>query len=158
MLRRSEHGPAEGVHPERGLIDQVLGDHRRLIVGARDLLHHDATLAVELVGVDRRAPHEVGQEVDRLERPLGPRRDVKGDQVVAGVGVQLRADALGGLVDVAVVRILLAALEHEVLEEVGHAVLLGALGAGTGVEGHEDRHGTRAVDRDPMERQLVAKD
>ena len=46
------------------------------------------------------------------------------DQVVARVGVEDRADPLGGLVDVPVGGVLLAALEHEMLEEVGHPVLV----------------------------------
>ena len=141
---------------ERGLVDQVLGHHRRLVVGARDLLHDDAALAVELVAVDPRAADEVRQQVGGLERLLGARGDVEGDQVVAGVGVEHRADALRGLVDVAVGGVLLAALEHEVLEEVRHPVLLRALGAGAGVERDEDRHRARALDRDPVEREPVA--
>ncbi len=79
------------------------------------------------------------------------------DQVVARVGVEHGADPLGGLVDVAVGRVLLAALEHEVLEEVGHPVLLGALGAGAGVERDQERHRARALDRDPVQRQAVGE-
>ena len=114
---------------ERGAVDQVLGDRRGLVVGAVDLLDHHAALAVELLGVDARAPDEVGQQVDRRGRALGAHGDVEGDEVVARVGVEHAAHPLGGLVDVAVGRVLLAALEDEVLEEVGHPVLLGALGA-----------------------------
>ena len=143
----AEHRAAERVVAERRLVDQVLGHHRRLVVGAGDLLDDDAALAVELVGVDPRPADEVGQQVGRLERALGARGDVERDQVVARVGVQHRADPLGGLVDVAVGGVLLAALEHEVLEEVGHPVLLGALGAGAGVERHQDRDRARALDR-----------
>ena len=62
---------------------------------------------------------------------------MEGDEVVARVGVDHRAHPLGGLVDVAVVRVALAALEHQVLEEVGDAVLLRALGARAGVERDE---------------------
>ena len=50
---------------------------------ARDLLDDDAALAVELLGVELRAPDEVGQQVDRLQRRLGPGGDVEGDEVVA---------------------------------------------------------------------------
>ena len=89
-------------------------------------------------------PDEVGQQVDRLGRRLGAAGDVEGDEVVRGVGVEHRAHPLGRLVDLAVVVVLLAALEHEVLEEVGHAVLLGTLGAGAGVEGDEDGQGAGA--------------
>jgi len=153
VLLGAQHGAAERVVAERRAVDQVLGDDRRLVVGAGDLLDHDAALAVELGGVDARAADEVGQQVDRLGDDLGPARDVEGHEVVRRVGVEHRAHALGGLVDLAVVVVLLAALEHEVLEEVGHAVLLGALGARAGVEGHEHGRRPRAVDLDAVDRQ-----
>ena len=69
-LRRFSSGPSTGaperVLAERGPVDQVLGDRRGLVVGAVDLLDHHAALAIELVGVEPRAPDEVGQQVDRL--------------------------------------------------------------------------------------------
>ena len=92
---------------ERGAVDQVLGDHRRLVVRAGDLLDHDAALAVELLGVDLRAPDEVGQQVDRLGGDLGAAGDVERDEVVRRVGVEHGAHRLGGLVDLAVVVVLL---------------------------------------------------
>ena len=82
---------------------------------------------------------------------------MKRDQIVARVRVEHGADALGGLVDVAVGRVLLAALEDEVLEEVGHAVLLGPLGARAGVERDEQRDRTRALHRNAVERQAVVE-
>ena len=118
---------------------------------ARDLLDHDAALAVELAGVDLRAADEVGQQVDRLRHHLGAAGEVEGDDVVRRVGVEHRAHLLGGLVDLAVVVVDLAALEHEVLEEVGHPVLLGALGAGAGLEGHEHGGGARALELDVVD-------
>ena len=70
VLLGPEHGAPERVVAERGAVDQVLGHDGRLVVGARDLLDHDAALAVELLLVDLRAPDEVGQQVDRLaDRP-----------------------------------------------------------------------------------------
>jgi lipopolysaccharide biosynthesis regulator YciM len=95
----------------------------------------------------------------RLEAALaelgGPAGDVEGHQVVGGVGVEHRAHALRGLVDLAVVVVLLAALEHEVLEEVGHAVLVRALGARTGFEGDQDGQGPGAGDLHAVDRQAV---
>ena len=85
---------------EGGPVDQVLGDHRGLVVGAVDLLDDHAALAVELLGVQARAPDEVAEQVDRLRGGLRADRDVEGDQVVAGVGVQHAAESLGRLVDV----------------------------------------------------------
>ena len=75
---------------------------------------------------------------------------------MARVGVEHGAVALGRLVDVAVGLVLLAALEHQVLEEVRHPVLLGPLGAGSGVERDHQRDRARAVHGDPVQRQAVA--
>ena len=152
-----EHGAPERVVAERRAVDQVLGDDRRLVVRARDLLDHDAALAVELLGVDLRAADEVGQQVDRLAGHLGAARDVERDEVVRRVRVQHRAHPLGGLVDLAVVVVLLAALEHQVLEEVGHPVLLRPLGPRAGVEGHEHGGRPRARQLDAVEREPVGE-
>ena len=155
VLLRAEHRAAQRMIAERRPVDQVLGDRRGLVVGAVDLLDHDAALAVELLGVDPRAAGEVAQQVDRLRGGLGADGEVEGDEVVARVRVQHAPEPLGGLVDVLVRRVLLAPLEHEVLEEVGHPVLLGALVARARVE--RDEHGQRArarqadlVDRQPV--------
>jgi hypothetical protein len=53
------------------------------------------------------------------------------------------------------VRVLLTALEHEVLEEVGHAVLLGALVAGAGIEGDQHSQRSCAGQRDLVHGQPV---
>ena len=83
MVRGTEHGASEGMVPEGGLVDQVLGQHRRLVVRPGDLLDHHAALAVELVGVDSRTPDEVGEQVDGLRSGLRAGGDVEGHQVVA---------------------------------------------------------------------------
>ena len=155
VLGGAQHGAPERVVAEHGLVDEVLGERRRLVLGARDLLDDDAALAVELVGVDLGPRDEIGEQIGGVEAALGPRGDVEGDEVVAGVGVEHGADALGRLVDVAVGRVLLSALEHEMLQKMGHPVLLGALGAGTGVEGGQDGHRARAGHRDAMQPQPV---
>ena len=59
VLLGAQHGAPERMLAERGPVDQVLGDHRGLVVGAVDLLDHHAPLAVELLGVQARAPDEV---------------------------------------------------------------------------------------------------
>ena len=155
MLGGAEDGTTEGMVPKGGLVDQVLGHHRGLVVGPGDFLHHDPSLAIELAGVDSRSADEVSQQVGCLERALGPRGDVERDQVMARIRVQHRADPLGGGVDVAVGGVLLTAFEHQVLEEVGHAVLPGPLRAGPGVESHEDRHRPRPLALHAEHRQLV---
>ncbi len=75
-VRRCSSGPStgrpSGWSPNAAAVDELLGDRRRLVLVALDLLDDDAALAVELVGVDVRAADEVGQQVDRVER--APRR------------------------------------------------------------------------------------
>ncbi len=156
MLGRPEHRAAQGMVAEHGLVDQVLGDGRGLVVVAGDLLDDDAALLVQLDRVERRAADEVRQQIGRLDALGRARGDVEGDHVMARVGVEDGAVALGRLVDVAVGLVLLAALEHEVLEEVRHAVLLGPLGAGAGIESDHQRDRARAVHGDPVQRQAVA--
>ena len=143
MVRGPEHGPAEGMLAEGRAVDQVLGQHRRLVLRACDLLDDDAALTVELLGVDLRATHEVRQQIERLGGDLGAEGDVERDQIVRRVGVQHRAHRLRGLIDLAVVVELLAALEHEMLQEMGHPVLLRAFRARAGVERDQRGRGPR---------------
>src|SRR4029453_14613588 len=75
---------------------------------------------------------------------------VERHEVMRCVRVEHGAHPLGRLVDLAVVVVLRAALEDQVLEEMRHAVLLGALGAGAGVERDEDGRGACAVALDPV--------
>src|SRR5258708_2656691 len=63
VLLGTEHRAPEGMVAEGRPVDEVLRDRRRLVLVALDLLDHDAALAVELVGVQVRAPGEVRQEV-----------------------------------------------------------------------------------------------
>ena len=133
------------------LVDQVLGHHCGLIVGSSDLLHHHTALAVELVRVDPRSRDEVRQEVRGLEPAFGPRGDVERDEIVTGVRVQDRADALCRAVHITVRGELLAALEHEMLQKMGHPILLGALGSRTRIERDQDRHRAGGRDRDAVQ-------
>jgi hypothetical protein len=157
VLGRTQHGAPERVVTERRLVDQVLGHHRRLVVGARDLLDDDAALAVEFLGVDPGASDEVGEQVGGLAGALRARGDVKRDEIVAGVGVEYGADPGRGIVDIAVGLVLLAALEHKVLKEMSHPVLLGSLGPRTRVERHQDRDRARSLDFDPIEGKAVGE-
>src|SRR6185436_4596177 len=62
----AENGAAERVVAERRAVDDLLGDGRGLVLVPLDLLDDDPALAVELAGVDLRAPDEVGEQVDRV--------------------------------------------------------------------------------------------
>src|SRR5947209_19171449 len=54
VLGRAKHRPAEWMLAEGRLVDQMLGQHGRLIVSAGDLLGDDSALAVHLLLVDAR--------------------------------------------------------------------------------------------------------
>ena len=82
---------------------------------------------------------------------------MKRDHVVRRERVERAAEPLGGVVDVAIVRELLAALEDEVLEEVGHPVLFGALRARAGVERREDGDRARAFKADAVQGKAVGQ-
>ena len=56
VLLGPEDRASQRVIAERRPVDQVLGDRRRLVVCAVDLLDHDAALAVELLRVRRGRP------------------------------------------------------------------------------------------------------
>ena len=158
VLGGAEHRAAERVVAEHGLVDEVLGQRSAGWSSARAIswITTPRSRSSSSASSCGRATKSVSRSV-ASRRALGPGGDVEGDEIVAGVGVEHGADPLGGLVDVAVGRVLLAALEHEVLEEVGHPVLLGPLGARAGVEGDEDRHRPRAGDRDAVQRQAVVE-
>ncbi len=156
MLLRPQHGPAERMVAEGRAVDQVLGDHRRLVVRAGDLLDDDAALAIELLGVELRAPDEVRQQVDRLRGDLRAAGDVEGHQVVRRVRVQHGAHRLRGLIDLAVVVVVLPALEDEMLQEMGPPVLFGPLRARARVKGDEDRR-RPCRELDTVQRQAVRK-
>src|SRR5580704_7853372 len=157
LLRPQDRAP-EWVIAERCPVDQVLGDHRRLVLRAVDLLDHHAALAIELLCVYPRAPDEIAQQVDRRGRALGADGDVERHQIVARIRVQHATQPLSGLVDVLVGRVALAALEHKVLEEVRHPVLLWALVARARVERNQHRQRARAGQLDPVDRQAVHRD
>jgi hypothetical protein len=158
VLLGTQHRASQGVLAEGCTVDQVLGDRRRLVVGAVDLLDHDTALALELLAVEAGTRYEIGQQVDRGGRALGADGDVEGDKIVARIGVEHAPEALGGLVDLFVGRVLLAALEDEMLEEVRHPVLLRPLAAGAGVEGHKHRQSAGACDLERVQRQAVRLD
>ena len=140
---------------EGRLAEQIINQHRRLVVRAGDLLDHDATLLFELLGVEPWPCSEVGQEVRRLDQSIGPRDDPEDHVVLGRVGVETRTQSLGGRVHLSVRRIVLAALEDQVLEEVGGAVLLGPLHPRAGREGNRDGHRPRALDSDAKQGQAV---
>ncbi len=151
-FRGTENRPSERMVAVCRGVDQYVGQCRRLIVGPRDLLDHDTTLDLQVLGPEARTAHEVGQEICRVEGALAANADVKGDVIGCRVRVQLRPQPVCGAVDVVRAREALPSFEHSVLEEMSHAVLFSVLYPGAGVERDQDRNRSRSRGGDPDDR------
>ena len=144
-------GAADGP-PERGVVAEgrtgegLLGDVHGVVGGVRQLGDDDPALGLDLRGIQRGGGHHVGQDVEGAHgvRPLHAR--VVGGVLLGRGGVGLAADEVEGLGDLAG-GARGGALEHEVLQEVGRALLPGGLVAGPDAEPHaqarrsQSRHG-----------------
>ena len=126
-LRCSEDGGARSRAPGRRRREEGVREHVvRVVLGAPDLLEHHLHLAGDLVRVEDRVLHRIGQHVEPEERDVrGERRVVAGD-VERGEGVDPPAGALHGAGDLAHPA-RARPLEEHVLVEVGEPALARAL-------------------------------
>ena len=116
--------------------DEIVGR----VLGGADLLHDHVLLARELVGVEGRIGEDVGEHVER-ERHVGlEHARVIGGGLDAGRGIEVAADRLDLLGDLArgAPR---RALERHVLEQMRDAVLVGPLVAAAGADPDAERGG-----------------
>ena len=132
--------PTQRRRSEHRLLEQDLGHLRRVVEVPADLLDDDLALAVDLGRVERRPADQLAEHG---HRPLGlPARDA--DPVDRGLAVRCRveraADPFDRLAQGAGGRIRGGALERQVLQEVGHARLLGRLEARARLHVRGDRH------------------
>ncbi len=88
------------------------------------LLDDHALLAVDLLRVELRVPEHVGEDVERDRPVLARAADVVARVLLAREGVELAADPVDLVADVARGRPVLRALEEHVLREVGDAARL----------------------------------
>ena len=105
------------------------------------LLDDHALLAVDLLRVELRVPEHVDEDVERDRPVLAGAADVVARVLLAGEGVELAADAVDLVADVARGRAALRALEEHVLGEVGDAARVRSLVARAG--GEHDEAGDR---------------
>ncbi len=116
--------------------DDVVGCVDRL----GDLLHHHFLLARQLIAVEGRVLQDVGQDVEGQRHVFLQHLGVIGGVVARGVRVDIaadRLDLLGDLARAAPRR----ALESHVLEHVRHAIDVGRLMARAGIDPHTHRRG-----------------
>ncbi len=100
-----------GLPPFRSQVGRLVGVHQ-------DLVEDDGPFCLDVVGAQRRCPHDVAQDVEPERQVLGEQSHVEGRVLlrreriaVAAHLVELLGDGGGGA--------LLRALEEEVLEKVG---------------------------------------
>jgi len=113
---------------------------RRGVLGRADLLDDDVLLADELLGVEGRIGQDVGQDVERQRHVGAQHPGVVGGGLDAGRGVEVAADRLDLLGDLAggAPR---RALERHVLEQMRDAVLVTMLVAAARSDPHPERGG-----------------
>ena len=135
LVSTADRPAQRGVIAEGGAGEGLLGDVDGIVRGVRQLGDDDAALGLDLRGVERGGGHHVGQDVESLHgvRPLHAR--VVGGVLLGGGGVGLPADEVECLGDLTG-RASGGALEHEVLEEMGRALLARDLVPGPDSEPH----------------------
>ena len=142
--RRGSSGRAAGRRrpPPEIVEDDVVGRIARFA----ELLQHDVLLALEIGRVEMRRADQVGDQLDAERQMLGQQRGREAGAVAVGPGVEVAADILDRLADLA--RLAAAgALEHHMLEQVGEAVELRRLVARAGIGIEADRDGLDARHR-----------
>ena len=125
---------------ERGLLQLVEHEVVGRVLGRADLLHDDVLLALQLLRIEGRIGQDVGQHVER-ERHVGlEHARVIGGGFDRGAGVEIAADRLDLLGDLArgAPR---GALERHVLEQMRNAVLVRPLVAAAGADPDAERGG-----------------
>ena len=99
------------------IVDDVVGQVARLA----QLLQHDILLAGEVASVEMRLADEIGDQLDAEFEMFAEQPGLEGGLVARRIGVEIAADILDRLGDLARVAAT-GALEHHMLEQVGEAV------------------------------------
>ena len=122
-FRRAEDRPAERL-AEIGDLGKLVEHHVvGRVVGGADLLQDDVLFAAQLFLVEGRFRQDVGEDIDRERHMVLEHAGVIGGGFGRGCGIQLAADILDFLGDVASAAAG-GALEGHVLEEVGDPVFV----------------------------------
>jgi hypothetical protein len=114
--RRAQDRTAEGLAGEGGVLGQLEDVVVGRVGGLGDLLGDDLLLALQFVGVERRAQHEVGDGGQAKLQRAFQSAHLETGPLIAGGGVDRAALALDGLDDLER-RSAARALEHHVLQK-----------------------------------------
>jgi hypothetical protein len=131
---RASDRPPDGILAPNDLVDDLVHQLLRGVLGAANFFDDHGSFLVELGGVDQGIVEHVGEHIER-EIGLGARHfcPVIG-RLAAGAGVENAADAFDLFRDHLGIRALGGALEEHVLEEMRHTRDFGSLEARTNIE------------------------
>ena len=119
----AEHRTADRLPAERGLLQMIEHDVRRRIARLGQLLQHHFLLELEMRRFEMRTTDQVGEQV-HAELEVGRQQaGVEGGQLAVGRGIEIAADILDSLAELAR-RAPARALEHHMLEQMRDAVEL----------------------------------
>ena len=138
LVGAADGSAQRGVLTEGGAGESLLGDVGRVIGGIGQLGDDDAALGLDVGRLQERGGHHVGEHVEGRHAVGGEHAGVVGGVLLGRGGVGLPADHVEGLGDVVGVACS-GALEEQVLQEVGGALLAGLLVAAPDAEPHADR-------------------
>ena len=134
-------GRAKAMIAEQRRDEPVVGNRAGVLLVVGDLLQDHGSLGLHVLVAEQCLPCDVGEQIERRHRGLGPDHGGQLDVVVGRQAVEVGAQALGGAVQDPRGRVLLGALEHHVLEEVCDADLLGPFVPRAAGERDRDRGG-----------------
>ena len=139
-LRRAEDRAPHRLARERARLQIVEHEIVGRVLGRTDLLHDDVLLALELVRIELRIRQDVGQHVERERHVAFQHAGVVGGGLEARRGVDVAANRLDLLGDLARAAAL-GALERHVFQEMRDAVLVRPLVAAAGADPDAERRG-----------------
>ena len=137
-LRRSEDRAPDGLVWIGRFLEMIENDVVRRIVGLPDFLDHHRFLAFQFLGVEYRVLQQIANDIDRKRHIIFQYPGEKGGLFTRGIGVQVPADRLDLLGDIASTAPH-GAFEGHVFDEMGDAVQRGALVARPGIDPNADR-------------------
>ena len=140
---RAENLKAVGMARPQRLIREIEDLVVRRVLDGADLFQHDLPLEREVRVAERRPPHHVGDDVERARQIAVEHARLIGGGVPRGVRVERSTAGFEGQRDL-LRGAPFGALEHHVLEQMGHAHLRTRLVRAGGPHPHADGRGANA--------------
>ncbi len=144
-LGAAQHRPAHRLVGKGAFLEIVENDVVGRVVGLADLLQDHRALAFHLVRVEARIQQDVGEDIERQRHVFLQHLGVVGGALARGIGVEVAADRLDLLGDVAGAAPF-GALERHVLEEMRGAVYRRRLVPRPDIDPDAERDGVDRVD------------